>query len=87
MKVVESICCFLPVGKGHRTVDNFVYYLINRFFYFLIGKVLIQVDIKTLSIEPVLLYNIQGLFGYTNLQVEAATTEWIEEVWVYKCAV
>lgn len=86
MKVVESINCFLLVGKGCRTLDNFVYYLINSIFMFFIGSVLIQVDVKTLPIEPLLLFNIQGLFGYANLQVEAATTEWIEEVRAYKCA-
>lgn len=75
MKVVESINCFLLVGKGCRTLDNFVYYLINSIFMVFVGSVLIQVDVKTLPIEPLLLYNIQGLFGYTTLQVEAATTE------------
>lgn len=67
MKVVEFINCFLLVRKGCRTLDNFIYYLINSFFvwsFFLIGKVVIQVDVKTRPMEPLLLYNIQGLFGY-----------------------
>lgn len=66
MKVVESINCFLLVGKGCRTLDNFVYCLMNSIVlvFFLIGKVVIQVDVKTLPMEPLFLYSIQGLFGY-----------------------
>lgn len=64
LKVIESISCFLLVGKGCKTLDNFVCYLINSIFIFSIGKVIIQVDVKTLLVKPLLLFNIQGLFGY-----------------------
>lgn len=66
MKVVESINCFLLVGKGCRTLDNFVYCLMNSIVLwgFFNWKGVIQVDVKTLPMEPLLLYSIQGLFGY-----------------------
>lgn len=38
MKVVESISCFLLVGKGCRILDNFVYYLVNSIFIFLLER-------------------------------------------------
>ena len=66
VKAVESVSCVLLVGKGCRTLDNFVSCLMGQYFFFFsfLGKAVIQVDVKTLPVETLLLSSIQGLFGY-----------------------